>query len=117
MPLIYFIILLAMLVGLKLPDIDLAPIFWHHRSGWTHGPLLPFLMVHLDLRFPAYHYAWIALLAGMAIHLAADMFPKKWQGMALINFRPLKITLSPMKSALMIFSGSVLSGYLCWMRF
>jgi membrane-bound metal-dependent hydrolase YbcI (DUF457 family) len=115
-PLIYIIILVAMLVGLKLPDIDLAPIFWHHRSAWTHGPVIPFVLVHFDSRWPAYHYAWMAMLAGVAIHLAADLFPKRWQGMALINFHPLKITLSPMNSGFVIFSGSIISAYLCWLR-
>jgi hypothetical protein len=114
MPLIYILILVAFLIGLKLPDIDLAPLFWHHRSVWTHGPFLPFVILWLDGRFPVYHLAWMALLAGVAIHLAKDLFPKKWEGMSLINFRPLKITLRPTMSMAVIFSGAMLSGWFCW---
>jgi membrane-bound metal-dependent hydrolase YbcI (DUF457 family) len=119
MPLIYIIILIALLVGLKFPDCDLVLLFpIRHRSAWTHGPLPALIAVYLDGRFPAYHYAWMGLLAGLAIHLFADLFPTRWSGAALINLKPLKdVTLKPMPSFGVIFSGSALSAYLCWMRF
>jgi membrane-bound metal-dependent hydrolase YbcI (DUF457 family) len=118
MPLIYIIILIAALVGLKFPDCDLVLLFpIRHRSVWTHGPLPALIVIYLDGRFPAYHYAWMAFLAGLAIHLFADLFPVRWTGAALINLKPLKnVTLKPMQSFGVIFSGSALSAYLCWMR-
>lgn len=96
---IYVIATIAFLIGLKLPDIDLAPpLFLRHRSAWTHGPLPAIVITMLDDTFPAYHLAWMAMLAGIAIHLLADCFPKAWQGSALINFKPLRGSLKPFAS-------------------
>ena len=102
----YILATIAFLIGLKLPDVDLAPVFFmRHRSAWTHGPLPAIAICLLDDKLPAYHLAWMALLAGIAIHLLADCFPKSWQGSALINFKPLRGSLKPFASfALISFS-------------
>lgn len=119
MPLIYIIILIAFLLGLKFPDCDLVlllPI--RHRSAWTHSPLPALVTVWLDGRFHVYHLAWMALLAGLAVHLFADMFPVRWTGAALINLKPLSnVTLKPLPSFGVISIGSIVSAYLCWSRF
>jgi membrane-bound metal-dependent hydrolase YbcI (DUF457 family) len=106
----------ALLLGLKLPDIDLAPILWRHRSGWTHGPLLALVILFLDMRYPGFHYAWMALLFGIFGHLLRDAFPKGWYWRALINFKPLRVTLTPAQSKLWIFSSAMLAAFLMWMR-
>ncbi len=114
----YLAPLFAALIGLKLPDIDLAPVFpFRHRSAWTHGPLPALIVLLLDILHPEYHYSWIALLAGLAIHLLADCFPRRWHGMAMINFRPWNRTLKAMGSFWFIAVGSFVSGYVCWVRF
>jgi hypothetical protein len=111
----YLAPLFAALIGLKLPDIDLAPVFpFRHRSAWTHGPLPALIIAWLDGRYPLYHNAWIAMLAGLAIHLLADCFPRRWHGMAMINFRPWNKTLKPIGSFWLIFTGSMVSAYVCW---
>lgn len=116
--LIIIVTLLAGLIGLKLPDIDLAPVtFLRHRSAWTHGPLPAFLILYLDVRYPYWHLAWMAMLAGVAIHLLADCFPKRWHGMALINFRPIRRTLKPMPSFILMLVSSIFTAHQCWMRF
>jgi membrane-bound metal-dependent hydrolase YbcI (DUF457 family) len=114
----YLAPLFAALIGLKLPDIDLAPIFpFRHRSAWTHGPLPALIVLLLDILHPEYHYSWIALLAGLAVHLLADCFPRRWHGMAMINFRPWNRTLKAMGSFWFIAAGSLVSGYVAWVRF
>jgi membrane-bound metal-dependent hydrolase YbcI (DUF457 family) len=114
----YIAPLIAALIGLKLPDIDLAPVFpIRHRSAWTHGPLPALLIAWLDVRYPLYHFAWIAMLAGVTIHLLADCFPRRWHGMAMINFKPIPRTLGPMGSFWVIAVGALLSGYTAWIRF
>lgn len=114
----YVLPLITALIGLKLPDIDLAPVFpFRHRSAWTHGPLPALLIAWLDGRYPVYHNAWIAMLAGIAIHLLADCFPRRWHGLAMINLKPINITLKALPSFWVIFSGSVFSGYMCWVKF
>lgn len=110
--------LIAALIGLKLPDVDLAPVFFlRHRSAWTHGPFPAMLIAFLDMRFPAFHLAWMAMLIGLTLHLLADCFPKKWQGAALINFAPLKRTLKPLPSFLVLIVSSWFSGYTLYTRF
>lgn len=82
--------LAGLVIGSKLPDIDLAPVlFLKHRSAWTHGPLMPALVLWL-----AYHWPWltpaaIGILSGLCLHLLADSFPKSWHGSAFVNLAPL----------------------------
>lgn len=108
----YIAPLFAALIGLKLPDIDLAPVFpFRHRSAWTHGPLPALIIAWLDGHYPLYHNAWIAMLAGIAVHLLADCFPRRWHGMAMINFKPWNKTLKAMGSFWFIATGAFVSGY------
>jgi hypothetical protein len=118
----YILPLIAGLIGLKLPDIDLAPVFpFRHRSAWTHGPLPALIITYLDGIYPQYHYAWIAMLAGIAIHLLADCFPRRWHGMAMINFKPWNKTLTAMGSfwtlALSALFSAYLVRYMLWFGF
>lgn len=78
----------GVMIGGTFADIDLAPpIPLRHRSAWTHGPLIPVLLL-------ASHHplaVWFALgfLPAYILHLLADMIPKKWRGGALVSWYPL----------------------------
>lgn len=71
--------LLGLLIGVWLPDIDLAIPYLPHRSALTHSVLPGLALLWLNQRPLA-----AGLLAGIAIHLAADLFPHHWRGGALI---------------------------------
>lgn len=88
-------------VGLTFADIDIAPpIPLKHRSAWTHGPLIPALLLLLAGRYPAAWSFVVAFMATYAIHLLCDMFPRRWRGSALINLYPLPWSLPPLLSFL-----------------
>jgi hypothetical protein len=70
---------LGLLIGIWLPDIDLAIPYLPHRSGLTHS-VLPGLLA-LALGQPKLA---AGLLAATAIHLSADLFPDSWRGGAVI---------------------------------
>lgn len=77
-------------IGLTLADIDLAPpLPVSHRSFWTHSPAIPAaLWWWLVNQNTDERLLWLALgfLPGFALHLAYDMFPKRWRGSARISF-------------------------------
>jgi membrane-bound metal-dependent hydrolase YbcI (DUF457 family) len=101
----------GMVIGARAPDIDLAPVlFLRHRSGWTHGPLMPLAVMWAAGRWPSWEPALIGLLLGLFVHLLADTFPRKWSGAALVSFHPLAFTLPPLASSLYIASAAVVSG-------
>jgi hypothetical protein len=77
---------LAAYIGLKLPDIDQHVGFLLHRSIITHGPLFPlvaFLVAQVDNPLPR-RFA-LGTNCGLAVHFAFDLFPKAWQGYALVS--------------------------------
>jgi hypothetical protein len=102
---------LAFFLGAKLPDIDLAPILWHHRSAWTHGPLWAFLVPFVAALWSPWYmvYAWPAFLVGITFHLFKDLFPKAWVGAALINFQPMKKTFKPAGSILWLLGSAIVT--------
>lgn len=73
-------VVLAAWVGTTLPDID-QPLGIGHRSGLTHS-ILPAAAAAL-------HRHWRAIAAGLALgialHLAADVFPNGMRGYALVK--------------------------------
>ncbi len=71
---------LAMLLGLRFPDVDLYTPGLKHRSAVTHSVLLPWLFTLLG-----YPSILAGLAMGMAIHILADVFPKAWVGGALVK--------------------------------
>ncbi len=107
---------LAFLLGLKLPDIDLAPLLFRHRSAFTHGPLWAMLIPLIPLPWWGV-YVPLALLAGIAIHLAQDTFPKGWHGMANINTAPFTYTFKPWMSFLYIAGSCVYTALVAWRLF
>lgn len=75
---------LAMLLGIRFPDLDLYTPGLKHRSATTHSLLLPGLLMLTG--YALVNASVIAGLAmGMAIHMLADVFPRAWVGGALVK--------------------------------
>ena len=75
-------------LGSWFPDIDLnMKPFLLHRSIVTHGFLIPALLLFgTGMTRPEWADWLIAgFSAGVALHLAFDLFPKKFKGLALIR--------------------------------
>jgi hypothetical protein len=82
-----FLLLLALLLGLNLPDLDHQLPFLVHRSILTHGCLAPlglFLIAYRDKSNPLRFFSMGFSLAAV-IHLCFDLFPRAWAGFALIH--------------------------------
>lgn len=93
------LIIIGLAIGIKFADIDLAPVFGlAHRSVWTHGPLIVWLVLWLLVHFPAGYWFAVGFLPAHAIHLFADMFPRNWKGGAMLKLHPIKRTLAPVLS-------------------
>jgi hypothetical protein len=79
-------LLIGIVAGLALPDLDLKWSFLGHRSIVTHGLLLPILLFGLARKQE--HVTTRLLAVGFslssAVHLSFDLFPKAWTGYALI---------------------------------
>ena len=90
---------LGVYLGSETPDLDQRTHLLLHRSVLTHGLLAPLVISKLlggsTARAPRWFAVGFAL--GMAIHLAADLFPKAWTGFALISL-PFYGWLSPSAS-------------------
>ena len=75
-------------LGSWFPDIDLMmKSFLGHRSIVTHSFLIPaLLLVAAGMTRLEWADGFVAgFSAGVALHLAFDLFPKKWTGTALIT--------------------------------
>ncbi|MYC94694.1 MAG: hypothetical protein F4X14_06960 [Caldilineaceae bacterium SB0661_bin_32] len=75
-------------LGTLFPDIDRFKIFrLRHRSIVTHSFLMP-LLLWTGLSFTTAEWPeWFipGFAAGVALHLAFDLFPQKWRGFALVD--------------------------------
>ena len=78
---------LGFYLGGETPDLDQRTSLLLHRSILTHGLLAPLLVNRLlggcGIRALRWFAAGFAL--GVAVHLAADLFPKAWVGFALVS--------------------------------
>ena len=100
------LLLLGASIGATFADIDLAPpLPLKHRSVWTHGPLVPFVLLWAIGSYPALWWFTIGFLPAFALHLLADMFPKRWHGGAKIKLHPLPGTLPALLSFLYLAAG------------
>lgn len=75
-------------LGTLFPDIDRFRFFrLRHRSLVTHSFLLPALLWGGGALISAVWADWLVtgFAAGVALHLAFDLFPGKWRGFALID--------------------------------
>ena len=85
-PLSLIVLAAAIYTGLKFPDLDQRVGFLLHRSIITHGPLLPLLALALSTGDnPLQRRLGIGIGIGFAVHMAFDLFPREWQGYALIS--------------------------------
>ena len=85
-PLSLIVLAAAIYTGLKFPDVDQRVGFLLHRSIITHGPLLPLLALALSMGDnPLQRRLGIGIGIGFAVHMAFDLFPRGWQGYALIS--------------------------------
>ena len=76
----------AAYVGLRLPDVDQHVGFLLHRSIITHGPLFPLVAYLLgQVDNPMTRRFGMGVGLGFAVHMAFDLFPRSWQGYALIS--------------------------------
>lgn len=81
------LLLVGVVVGASFPDLDQRLPFLLHRSIVTHNaflPLVPALFLHRRKR-PALRLLAVGLSAGLAVHLAFDLFPAAWSGYALVS--------------------------------
>ena len=85
-PISLIALVLAVYIGLKFPDVDQRVGFLLHRSIITHGPLLPLVAFAFALGDnPVQRRLGVGIGIGFAVHIAFDLFPKAWQGYALIS--------------------------------
>jgi hypothetical protein len=107
-------LLLGLVVGLHLPDIDsrlqgLVPSWLLlHRSILTHGCLPSLLLFWLARRrgsaAPSFRLFAIGLSLALAVHLCFDFFPRGWVGFALIHIPVYGRTTAPFSQVWIILS-------------
>jgi hypothetical protein len=97
------------IIGIKFADVDLRLRALHHRSLWTHGPLVVWLVIYLLSLFPSGYWFAVGFLPANAIHLFADMFPRNWKGGAMIKLHPIKKELAPVLSFAWLGFGAYIS--------
>ena len=81
--------ILGAFIGSSFADIDLAPpLLVRHRSAWTHGALVPLAIRYMIEPYTPMFWFALGFLPAYAIHLLADMFPKKWKAGAKVSWFP-----------------------------
>jgi hypothetical protein len=80
-------LVLGMLIGLQLPDADrVFTLFLVHRSVLTHSFLLPLgLYLLAQGRERWLMLGSVGLSFAVAVHLAFDLFPRRWLGFAQLH--------------------------------
>ncbi len=106
---IFLLVTFGAAIGIKFADVDLTARYLRHRSAWTHGPLITWLVMYLLGHYPNLYWLAVGFLPANAIHLFADMFPRNWKGGAMINFDPLRKTLAPVLSFTWLGFGAYIS--------
>ncbi|MDA8001329.1 MAG: metal-dependent hydrolase, partial [Alphaproteobacteria bacterium] len=94
----------AFALGMDFPDWDQPHgylSFLDHRSALTHSILVPWLLRRQIQNLPMGRYLYAGIMAGLAVHLTADMFPAAWMGYALVTF-PLFGSMGPLFSFLFL---------------
>lgn len=106
-----FMVFIGVGIGSKFADIDLAPpLPIRHRSFWTHGLFIPLGLGYLLPMHPLMFWFTVGFLPAFALHLLADMFPKRWRGGAMIKLYPIPITLPAPFSLLWLCMGMLWAG-------
>lgn len=86
-PVALFALVLGLVVGEMFPDLDQRTDLLLHRSVLTHGLLLPLALYLVTSRTQSRIVRWLVMgiSLGVAVHLAFDLFPRAWQGYALVS--------------------------------
>ena len=89
------LLIVFILLTIKLPDIDLGfkNDIIQHRSAITHSALIPFLFILFLIskrQTILRNFICSGVVIGFMVHLIFDLFPKGWNGYALIYFPFLK---------------------------
>ncbi len=81
------VFLLVAFVTVSIPDWDQYTGVLLHRSALTHSLLIPFLLDSLSSRYSDKKYPIIisAIYFAFLVHFSADLFPRSWEGFALIS--------------------------------
>ncbi len=88
---LFFLTVVSLVAGFALgewfPDIDQRIHFLTHRSILTHGLILPLLLYSIGsgIKAAPLRLFLSGFSLGLAIHLGFDLFPRSWQGYALIH--------------------------------
>ena len=112
----FLLFAIGAVIGIKFADVDLSPrLRLKHRSIWTHGPFITWLVMYLLTLFPGGYWFVVGFLPANAIHLFADMFPRNWKGGAMIKLHPIKRELAPVLSFAWLGFGAWVS-FTKWMQ-
>ena len=81
------LLLLAAVIGERLPDLDQRTTLLLHRSIVTHSPFVPLALSLVALSIPNVPVRWFAIgiCASVCVHLAFDLFPRGWMRFALVS--------------------------------
>ena len=88
---LFFLTVISLVAGLALgewfPDIDQRFHFLTHRSILTHSLIVPLFLYSMGsgLKATPLRLFVSGFSLGLAIHLGFDLFPRSWQGYALIH--------------------------------
>ncbi len=88
---LFFVAVISLVAGLALgewfPDVDQRFDSLTHRSILTHGLIVPVLLYSMGsgLKATPLRLFVSGFSLGLAIHLGFDLFPRSWQGFALIH--------------------------------
>lgn len=109
-------LLIGMVAGLNLPDLDSNLSFLVHRSIVTHNFLFPLCLFWLVPKEekPMIRFLSMGFSLSITAHLCFDLFPKAWSGFALISI-PLYGRTSPLFSWVWIVGSIVLCLYLAFL--
>ena len=80
----YILYSIGLLIGSFFPDIDQKIKWLRHRSILTHSAIIPVILA-ISLKGEKELLLISGFCVGMAMHKLFDLFPKKWQGYALIR--------------------------------
>lgn len=107
------IFIVATSVGLFYPDLDLKMPLFKHRSIVTHSPILSIILLYSMKQSDITRFFIVGFTMAVAIHLVFDLYPKAWQGFAMIDV-PFYGKLNRIFSKIALNLGVAISGGICF---
>ena len=91
----FLLITVSFLFGIKLPDWDFK-LRLRHRSILTHSPFVTIIFITLYETKTSYFFKYfiVGFSIAIAIHILFDLFPRKWDGGALLKIPFINISCS-----------------------